>query len=281
MTLPPPKYDDGFGTGSQVQYRFAWPPLTPMVKRLLIINLGLYGLVLLAYLADFWGPIRAFVGLGPGSWKSWFPLLPVWQLITYGFIHSPSPEHVLFNMLGLYFFGGMVERTVGATRFLSTYLVAILLGGAAFLVVGLVTGSDIPVVGASGGVLAMIVAAACFNPNATVILIMFPIPLKFLAGGIVALDFINGALSWKGGSDGTAHLVHVVGAVVGFVAVRKGFIWRDPIQAWQRKRAVAEGIKRQEEQQHMDELLGKIHREGMTSLTKREKDFLKRVSKRQ
>ena len=114
------------------------------------------------------------------------------------------------------------------------------------------------------------------------ILIMFPIPLKFLAGGIVGLDLINGALTWRTGqSGGTAYLVHIVGAAVGFVLVKKGWIWRDPIEMLRRKRAVAAEVKRHGDRERMDALLARIHREGMTSLNRSEKEFLKRVSKRQ
>ena len=39
-------------------------------------------------------------GLQPGLWNAWFPLLPVWQLASYGFLHDVgSPFHVLMNML--------------------------------------------------------------------------------------------------------------------------------------------------------------------------------------
>ncbi|MCP3917414.1 MAG: rhomboid family intramembrane serine protease [bacterium] len=294
MTFSEPKYDDGYGSGSggggaRMHSGFAWPPLTPMVKRLMILNGGIYLACLILHLiapGGLGGAGGAFdwvvqhAGLAPEKWKAWAPFLPVWQLLTYGFVHELGPYHLLFNMLGLYFFGGMVERTVGSNRFLATYFTAIVLGGLAFLVVRLF-GDGTPVVGASGGVLAMIVAAATFTPNAMVIFIVFPIPLKFLAGGLVAMDLINYLLVSRGGAGGgVAYLVHLVGALVGFLAVKRGWIWKDPVETVRRKRAVRQELGRQEDEFKVDRLLEKIHREGMTSLTRAEKEFLKRVSKR-
>src|SRR5256885_5933053 len=54
----------------------------------------------------------------------------VWQLITFQFLHScPFPLHVLFNCLGLWFFGRPVEEALGSRRFLKLYFAAGLAGG--------------------------------------------------------------------------------------------------------------------------------------------------------
>src|SRR6185436_14307307 len=46
----------------------------------------------------------------------------VWQLVTFQFLHSaPMPFHVLFNCLGIYFFGRRVEEILGSRRFLAIY----------------------------------------------------------------------------------------------------------------------------------------------------------------
>jgi len=264
-----------------MQPRMTLPPIGPMVKRVVQVNVAIYVISLLGYLA--FGSTELLtrsVGLAPDIWSDFFPFLPFWQLGTYGFLHSEQPGHLLFNMLGLYFFGSMVEATVGAMRFLVHYLIAILIGGAAFLLVGLLTGDHSNVVGASGGVLAMIVAAACFSPNRTVIFILFPVPLKWLAAGLVGMDLINGALSWRAdvGGGGVAYLVHLAGAAYGYLAVRKGWIWSDPIQRQRVRRAIAVEERRQSDARRMDELLEKIHRDGINSLGKREREFLKRVS---
>lgn len=263
-----------------MQPRMTLPPIGVMVKRIVLVNVAVYVISLLGYL--IFGSqelLTRSVGLAPDVWRNFFPFLPVWQIGTYGFLHSEQPMHLLYNMLGLYFFGTMVEATVGSTRFLVHYLAAIAVGGLAFLLLGVITGDYAPVVGASGGVLAMIVAAACFSPNRTVIFILFPIQLKYLAGAVVGLDLINGALSMRsGGGSSVAHVVHLAGAAYGFLAVKKGWIWADPVQRQRVRRTIAVEERRQSDAQRMDELLEKIHNEGINSLDRREREFLKRVS---
>src|SRR5678816_3220018 len=54
----------------------------------------------------------------------------VWQLLTFQFLHSaPMPFHVLFNCLGLYFFGRRVEEILGGRRFLANYFLSGAVGG--------------------------------------------------------------------------------------------------------------------------------------------------------
>ncbi len=267
--------------------RFALPSVTPMVKRLMIANFAVYALMREGYLITIDGStgrslrdllVRGF-GMSPSIWRDWFPLEPVWQVVTYGFLHDIEPMHVLFNMLGLYFFGTMVESTIGGRRFLVHFLAAVAVGGVVFLVAALFSGSVAPVVGASGGVLAMIVAAAVFRPNGMVIMIMFPIPLKYLAGGLVVLDAIHLLLQAADGTtSGTAYTVHLAGAAYGFLAVRRGFVWRDPVAKLQARQAIAAEERRVSDEQRMDALLAKIHKEGLGALSRKEREFLKRAS---
>jgi membrane associated rhomboid family serine protease len=45
----------------------------------------------------------------------------LWQFFTYMFVHS-NFSHILFNMLGLFFFGTQVEQRMGSREFLLFYL---------------------------------------------------------------------------------------------------------------------------------------------------------------
>ncbi len=55
--------------------------------------------------------------------RSYFHL---WQIITYAFLHSTGNiSHLLFNMLGLWMFGGEVERYVGPRRLLACYFASV------------------------------------------------------------------------------------------------------------------------------------------------------------
>jgi membrane associated rhomboid family serine protease len=70
-----------------------------------------------------------------------------WRLITAAFLHY-GPLHLLLNMLGLYWFGSLLERRIGSGRFLLLYLVSGLAGSAGALVISPTN----PTVGASGAI---------------------------------------------------------------------------------------------------------------------------------
>lgn len=268
---------------------FAFPPMSPMVKRIVIANAAVYAFTLLLYLVSTEGYrlLGHSLGIHPRSWAEFAPLLPVWQLATYGFLHSLGPTHILFNMLALYFFASMVEGTVGSRRFLFAYGLGLVVPGLVWLLWTLATApagglpDGLMTLGASGAVYMMICAAATFQPDARVILIVFPIKLVWLAVGIMAIGTINGLIGFKSGaSDGVNHMVHVVGGLLGFLMVRQRWIWKDPLGGLQQRREQLEQDRRQSNEQRLDELLSKIKREGIHSLSRAERAFLKRYSSR-
>jgi signal transduction histidine kinase len=100
------------------QMRFNLPRLTPVVKWLLIINIGIFlAAVLIPSLQYYiyeWFQLDA---------RSVGRALQVWRLITYQFLHDPLfIWHIFFNMLGLFFLGPTLERHWGSRRFLPFYL---------------------------------------------------------------------------------------------------------------------------------------------------------------
>ena len=223
--------------------------------------------------------LHAF-GLYPPNWHSFFP--PLWQVLTYGFLHDPGdPFHILWNMLLLYFLGTSLEGVLGTRRFLTFYLASIVISGTAQLVVSLLFGWGSPVIGASGAVLAVVIAMATLRPRQMILFIFIPLTLKTMAMIVVGMDLL-GLLKdmGAGGQGGTAHIVHLAGAAVGFFGVRMGLIWRDPVERIV-QRAEAQKVEAEADvRKRLDDLLGKISREGISSLSSAEKKFLKRASKR-
>ncbi len=264
--------------------QFAMPPLTPVTKKLMILNVGIFLVSWLLSLAapGFYRGLEGFFWLSPAQWADWFPLLPVWQLVTHGFMHSAQdPSHVLWNMVQLYFFGTMLEGMIGSRRFLITYMLCMFAGGLLHVFVELATGAPNPALGASGAALGIVVAAATMRPRSSVLLIFIPVMLWVLAAGIVALNFINAVSELVNQtSSGVAYWVHLGGAAYGFLCVRMGWIQIDWIERWTAKRAVAVENTRREDDLQMDRLLEKIHKEGMANLTRAERAFLKRSSQR-
>ena len=82
-----------------------------------------------------------------------------WQVLTYAFLHG-SLTHLLFNMFGLYMFGGDIERVWGSKRFLNYYLICALSGAVAQLTFSALTGASSPMVGASGSIFGLLIAFA-------------------------------------------------------------------------------------------------------------------------
>ena len=195
--------------------------MTPAVKVILIINVVFY---LLTYLIT-----PAFSLNGHKDWFLNFNALhpigysgfALYQYVTYMFMHG-GWWHLFFNMWSLMIFGNAVEQQLGTKRFVYYYLLS---GIGAALVnqlctfIGLIP--PVQLVGASGAIYGVMVAAAFFFPNARlfIIPIPFPIKLKYLVGFYTLVEMYMGITS----IDGVAHFAHLGGILVGLLLL---FLWR-------------------------------------------------------
>ncbi|TBR06781.1 MAG: rhomboid family intramembrane serine protease [Lysobacter sp.] len=134
------------------------------------------------------------------------------RLLTHGFVHADW-QHLLFNMITLFFFGraveGLITRLAGPVMFAVFYLTAIVV---AILPSYLRHRRDARYrsLGASGGVSAMVFASILLDPW---MLIYIPIPIPAILYGIGYVGY-----SWwmdRNGSDGTNHNAHLSGAIYG------------------------------------------------------------------
>ena len=247
-------------------------------KRLLLVNIAVF--VVLFILGKTGYTISGALAVNPGWWWTEPPFLPLWQVVTYGFLHDLSGfGHILFNSLTLFFFGGMLERSLGGRRFLTLYFGAMIAGGVLHALLGPIDLFGGPMVGASGAIMACIVACAMLFPRAQMILFVFPIPLWVGATGLVVMDLLGFA---KAGGQ-VAHHVHLAGALAGFLYIKQRWHLRElrsPVEALADARRAGAERSRKQDEERMDELLAKISREGMGSLSKVEREFLKRMSER-
>ena len=229
----------------------------------------------------------------------------VWQLFTFQFLHSaPWPWHVLFNCLGLYFFGRQVEQVLGAKKFLLVYLLAGIMGGILQVLATLILPHhmDVPVVGASAGVCGIIAIFCALHPmqELTTWIYFFPVTIRakyflmFLAGislfgMLVPFDFV-------------AHGAHLGGILLGLAYVRWGTVWEGffrwtPFSSLRRQhkpgRAVSKGTapvpkpersgELPEEEfisREVDPILDKISQHGIQSLSERERKILEAARNR-
>lgn len=234
-------------------------------------------------------------------------LIHPWTLITYGFVHS-GILHILFNMLMLYWFGIIYTEYLGNKKFIPLYFLGILSGAALYILVYNIFPvfnlaiENSSMVGASAGVLAIVVATATLLPDYTVMLILIgPVKLKWLALVIVLIDLISIPFGNAGG-----HVAHIGGALMGFLYIKQIQNGVD-IGAWinsffsfmknlmgNKKLKVVSYNKNQESsnkknissvtseknQEKLDIILDKISSAGYDSLSKEEKDFLFTYSKK-
>jgi len=250
------------------QMRMVFPRITPMVKRLLIINVAVYFLQIL-------GAEKTLV-----EWFSLYPVslsaaLQLWRLITYQFLHG-SMLHILFNMLGLFFLGPTLERHWGSKRFLIFYLSCGAAGGLFYLllvVIGFLPA--LPMVGASGAILGMLAACAILFPHFVVFIFLFPVPIRVAAIAFTAVYLIT--LITRGANAGgdAAHLAGMAaGAIYVFSQGWRGR-FRLKIQSSRRQEKIAAERNLQVE---LDRILQKVHTSGIHNLTPKEKKLLRRAT---
>jgi len=245
----------------------------------------------------------ALYNFGSLTVQDGFQRLEVWRLITFQFLHDPnSIWHLGMNMFGLWIFGPMVEQYLGGKKYLAFYLVCGLAGGLLFsilTVLGTVSGANIPgllsnsystpLIGASAGVFAVIVACAHIAPNQTVQLLFPPIPmkLKVFAYGYVALALVQ---LLGGSSNAGGEAAHMGGAIAGFYFIRNSHHLLDffdifgdsrsklPKKGKSKKPKQPRGVPTHDE---VDRILAKVATEGIGSLTDKEKQTLNKASKNQ
>jgi len=255
------------------QMRFALPQTTFVVKRLLIINIAVF---LVCFLLP---PVGYFLF----DWFSVYPAtkgmsLQLWRLITYQFLHA-GPRHIFINMLILFFFGPMLERSWGSRRFLTFYLVCGAVGGLLYPLLVIIGWLDArQLVGASGSILGMLAAGAILFPNLRVyVLGIFPIKLMVLAIVLASISILT-LLRPSQFSSAGGEAAHLGGMAAGAIYVLSKS-WRDKFKlkihsgAWERRMAAERNL-----QFEVDRILQKVHDSGIHSLTSKEKKILKKAT---
>lgn len=142
------------------------------------------------------------------------------RLLTGGFLHADY-VHLLFNMITLYFFGGLVENWfdalfpgAGPLLYLTFYLMAIVAASLATYYRYQRT-PYFASIGASGATSAVLFAAILLAPTLSLYLMFIPIPIPGVVFGIFYLWYSSYAA--RRGGDGIDHLAHFYGAVFGFI----------------------------------------------------------------
>jgi len=134
------------------------------------------------------------------------------RMFTSGFLHADF-NHLLFNMLTLYFFAGVVIAYVGVTKFVLIYLASLLVGS----LLSFYFHKDeyhYSAVGASGAVMGILYAAILFIPDQNLYL-FFAIPIPAWIFGVAYLLYSIYGMKTKLGNIG--HDAHIGGAIAGYL----------------------------------------------------------------
>ena len=263
----------------------------PVVKWLLIVNLGVF---VLGLLLDLRG---AFEAVGCITVEKGILGFQIWRFITFQFLHGDF-GHLLFNSIAIYFFGAFVEQQLRSRAFLAFYL---LCGGAgalgyAVLVSSNASYSDAGVVGASGGIFGILAIAALIAPDMRVQLLFPPVTLTMRLLAIIILAY-GVFVVLSGGRNAGGEAGHLGGALAGFLMwkipmlrqflqnlarsqggpsrKRGGFGIRITKEKKSYTRKLGPRIKdRGGEDVDVDRILDKINEHGLQSLTEEERKFL-------
>ena len=187
------------------------PPIPAITKALMLLCVGMFCAQLLM---PPW--FEGFLALWPPGSGKFGP----WQLLSYGLLHG-DPVHLFFNMLGLWMFGGEIERLWGGKRYLQFIIASVLSAGLVQVGWALLTSHYQPTVGASGALFGLLLAFGMMFPNRIIMPLFPPIPMKakvFVAvfGGLELLFGLSGA-------SGVAHFAHLGGMLGGFLMIQ---YWR-------------------------------------------------------
>ena len=283
---------------------FAILPL--VVKNLLIIN-GIFFLATIAMDMVWHIDLAQYLGLHYIGASDFRP----YQFVTYMFMHG-SFAHLFFNMFALWMFGNAIENAWGPKRFLIFYFVCGIGAGLTQELVQYIQFSDIhnfqnvnlggrivPVedylnmlttVGASGAVYGILLAFGMMWPNSMIYLyFLIPIKTKWFVLIYGLLELFTGFSS----IDNVAHFAHVGGMVFGLLLI---LYWKNQGNGGNSKFKIKFNKNKSgngrpksdwdynkehhDEDRKTDEILDKISRGGYDSLTKEEKEFLFKQSKK-
>ena len=218
-----------------------------------------------------------------------------WTLIGYAFFHHGF-GHLFFNMMVLHFSSMLFLTFFNSKQFLGLYLLSALFSGIAFVIGYYFLQLSSAMVGASGAIMAILVATTTYRPLMHVRLLFFGnVKLWHITAVILVLDFMQFRIENTGG-----HIAHLAGAFFGFIFIKllqNGIdlsrILNNPFKKSRRApfrkvhknysksvpKTSSRIVVKDKTQQQIDEILDKISQSGYDCLTQEEKEFLFKAGK--
>jgi membrane associated rhomboid family serine protease len=278
------------------QYKFGG-----MAQRLIYWNIACF-LVSLVFFYQF--KVGAFDfpnWIALSSEPSIFIMKP-WTLLTYAFFHDGF-GHIFFNMIVLNFSSTLFLTFFNQKQLLGLYVLSVIFAGIAFVLGYYFLNLSASIVGASGAIMAILVAATTYSPLMNVrLLLIGNVKLWHITLVIIIIDLMQIRLDNSGG-----HIAHLAGAFFGFGFIKLlengtdlskivssildffvNLFAKSPSTPFKKvhknyKKPVGKPASRivtkDKAQQQIDEILDKISRSGYDCLTKEEKEFLFKAGK--
>ncbi len=227
-------------------------------------------------------------------------IMQPWSIISYMFLHEGF-FHLLFNMLWLYWFGSLFQQYLGNSKTYQAYFLGGIFGGIVYILAFNffpAFSNQVPfsyALGASAGVLSLVVATATLLPDYQVFLFIFgAVRLKYIALVSVFLDLISIPNGNAGG-----HIAHLGGAAFGFFFIKLIYSqsalataidqffntiagWFEPsskVKIKYKNTGFKTEPSNKPSQIEIDSILDKIAKNGYESLNKKEKEILFKASK--
>jgi membrane associated rhomboid family serine protease len=260
-----------------------------MVTKLVIVTAAIFFVDL--FTKDRW--LTNTLSITPGAIRD---PLKWWQFLTYGFVHRDI-WHLFWNMFVLWMFGREVEQRYGRKELLRIYLLVLVLGSLVWCVEKeFIFEATYRLLGASGAVTAIILLFVFNFPKRT-ILLMFVLPVPAWVLGVIVIggDLLQFTKPLGGDPDAprVAFDVHLVGAAFAICYFYFGWNIGRLLPGGGGIRSAASRLKRrpklkihdpdqryEKQDEAADRILEKVSREGMDSLTSKERRILEEYSRR-
>lgn len=251
------------------------------IRTIIVINVAVYLVMMLFGLQRFFsfnfGLVpRSVIGKGY-----------VWQLVTYLFVHGGF-WHLFWNMFVLWMFGTEIENYWGKKEFFKYYFITGVGAGVITLLCSI--GSPVPVVGASGAIYGILVAFGMMFPDRYIYFyFLIPIKAKYF---VILMGIMTFVSSLSPGYSNISHLTHLGGLLIGFVYLKREWIWFKlgaKLPSFDFKKVVRKAKKSPGDRdrfdfrgydteetlrEEVDRILDKISSQGYDSLTEEEKKLL-------
>ncbi len=266
-----------------------------MVNKILLANAVAFVFIYLVKIGTlFTGPNHAslfqdFVHAMSLHSDMWYNLKHPWVFVTHAFFHV-GLFHLAMNLLMLFWFGKIVGDMIGDDRVLPIYTLGFVSGMIFFLVFTNVAPEFAGIAhGASAGVMAIVVAAGMIAPDYVIHLILIgPVRLKYVVLVVLLFDLIGLAnLQNTGG-----RIAHFGGSFMGFLFVYLLYQGKDVSKIFKKKeikiqrnsgraKVIPLNTSKPKTQKEIsiDNILDKINREGISSLSPEERKILDQASK--